>query len=88
MRELDKMVAAHGDAFVIGEFIDWLAESGYAICTLQKTGYGDGSDFYKAWLPKRNSHEEMLADYFEIDLKKIEEERRAILENLQQRHDS
>ncbi len=82
MREVEKLVAAQDESRAISSFIDWLEENGYAICTLQKTGF-HGGDFDEIWMPKRNSHEEMLADYFEIDLNKVEEERRAMLESLQ-----
>jgi hypothetical protein len=33
-------------------------------------------------MPVHFSHEQLLAEYFEIDLQKVEEERRAILEDL------
>lgn len=82
MKEVEKMAAAQKDSRKISDFIDWLADNGYAICTLQKTGF-DGGDFEEVWMHKRKSHEEMLADYFEIDLDKVEEERREILESLQ-----
>jgi hypothetical protein len=84
MKEVDKITAAREESRILSSFIDWLGENGYAICTLQKSGYSKGSDLYEIWRHKRNSHEEMLADYFEIDLDKVEEERGALLESLQQ----
>lgn len=84
MKEVNKISAAQEKSIVISSFIDWLEENDYAICTLQKSGYSERSDFYEVWRHKRNSHEEMLADYFGIDLGKVEQERRALLESLQQ----
>lgn len=84
--ELDKLVAAHGDAFIISEFIDWLGDSGYRICKFQEgiihsNELGDYTP--EGWYPQRKSHEQLLADYFEIDLDKVEKERRELLESLQ-----
>lgn len=73
MSELDKMSAARVDAAIISEFIDFLEENGYAICEVE---------LHDQWWPVRKSYEQLLADYFEIDLKKVEEERRALLEEL------
>jgi len=89
-REIDKLIAAHGDAFIIGEFIDWLGESGYRICAFQEftRHSGELGDCTPAgWYPQRKSYEQLLADYFEIDLKKVEEERREILESIRHEHE-
>lgn len=73
--ELDKMLAVNDKSQVIGEFLDWLRnDKDYVLaeyCT-------DDDNLY----PTHSSIETLLADFFGIDLKKIEEERRAILKSL------
>ena len=71
--ELDKMKAVQGDSQVIGAFIDSLSEQGIHLAK-----YGDGDDMW----PVSKSIEQILADYFEIDLVKVEKERRAILDHI------
>lgn len=63
------------DAQVIGEFIEWLQEQ-YSICWWHE----DSTSFY----PSHVSVEQLLASYFKIDLEKIEQEKRAMLEELRQ----
>lgn len=76
--ECDKMVANQDKSLILSDFVDWLNQNGYAICTLEETpGYPK-----EQWISIRKSYEELFADYFGIDLKKVEQERRTILENL------
>jgi hypothetical protein len=73
--EHEKLKALNGLNQRIGEFIDWLLEEKkYRIC-----GYSDKDKLY--W-PLFGSTESLLADYFNIDLHKLEEEKRAILNEL------
>lgn len=74
--QLAKMQAVQSESQVIGEFIDWLGESGMAICT----GHNGlrGESFY----PVSVSIETMLARYFNVDLQAAERERRAVLADL------
>lgn len=78
MSELDKMLAARDESQAIGNFIEWLGEQGMSICTYNETRYA------YAYSPHRKSIEEILAQYFEIDLGKVEQERRVILENFRE----
>ncbi len=73
--ELDKMLAVKDKSQVIGEFLDWLQhDKKIALAHCE-----DGEDeLYMVY----DSIETLLAEYFGIDLKKIEEERRAILKSL------
>lgn len=72
--ELDKMLAVKDQSQTIGEFLDWLTEvKGYVLAE-----YDENDRLY----PKYSSIETLLAEFFGIDLKKIEEERRAILKSL------
>ena len=68
--ELDKMLDNQNESQAIGEFLDWLTSEGYAICELNK---------HNEWHHVRKGIEQLLADYFNVDLKKAEQEKRAIL---------
>jgi len=64
--ELEKMRGVREESQKIGQFLDWLRGEGMQIV--------DGDDE-----PLYLSIEQLLAKYFEIDLEKVEEERRALL---------
>lgn len=51
---------------VIGEFLDWVLEA-------------KDAELCAANFPLRISHEKLLAEYFDIDLKKVEKERIALM---------
>lgn len=70
--ELDRQKEARdeGHSEAIGAFMEWLGEQCYHICT------SDGDNFY----PTGWSINTLLAAYFKIDLNKVEQERRALLE--------
>jgi len=71
--ELEKLKAVHEDSQKIGEFLDWLLNGkGYYLCECPK------NRFY----PTLKTIEDLLAQYFKIDLKKAEQERRTILDNI------
>ena len=75
--ECDKMVAIRDKSQIIGEFIDWLtSEKGYTIAELDQ----EAEEGYQNYYPVSYSMEKLLAEFFEIDLNKVEAERRAILE--------
>jgi hypothetical protein len=71
---LDAMSLVQTQSQAIGEFIDWLAGQGLAIC-----GSVDGPRGER-YFPDARSIERLLADYFGIDLRAAEEERQAILD--------
>lgn len=72
--ELDKMQEVKEESQKLGAFLDWLESSGRVLCNYIENEY---SDEYR---PVRDSIEEILSYYFDIDLKKAEKEREAILE--------
>lgn len=72
--ELAKMEDARPSSQVIGEFLDWLSDKGLTICAFHPTVRNG------IYHPTHKSIEQTLADYFEIDLNKIENERRQILD--------
>jgi hypothetical protein len=71
--ECEKVRASRDEKLTIEEFLDWAQKRGIELCTPMP---GGGGRFY----PMSRTREMVLMDYFEIDLKKLEEERRAILE--------
>ena len=66
------MIAASDDGQIIGNFLEWAQENGYSLC--RSTGH--------TYAPVRRTTEEILAEYFDIDLTRVEEERRALLERI------
>ena len=81
--ELDKIAKLHEDSQKIGTFLEWLGEKGYRIGLYGRYTDDDGeSEGIEQLIPITKGVEELLADYFEIDLKKAETERRAILEEI------
>lgn len=56
-----------------GAFLAWLEEQGYSICEMDA--------FDRRW-PVQKSKERLLAEHFEIDMNKIEAEKRAMLAKL------
>lgn len=75
--ECEKMRAVHEKSQAIGEFLDWLSERGIILA----------SYYEEAGLsPYRVNIVELLAEYFDIDLDKAEQEKRTILEELRRKN--
>ena len=69
--ECDKMRAVKEKSQAIGEFLEWLhSEKDITLCRLE------GNYDYRII---NISTEKLLAEFFDIDLNKVEEEKRAIL---------
>jgi uncharacterized protein with HEPN domain len=65
---------------IIGEFIEWLGEAkGYHIGQYRE--YQD-DPFFKEMIPIRTSTEKLLAEFFGIDLNKIEKEKLQMLDEI------
>ena len=78
--EHDKLRAISGKSQAIGEFLDWLgAEKHWFLAEWDGIKRADGDE--RAW-PASYSITKLLAEFFEIDLDKIEAEKRAMLEAL------
>lgn len=76
MTEIDKLRAVQPDSQIIGRFLDWLADNNIELCLREKAADG-------LWrTPISASNIEILAQYFDIDLQKLDDEKRAILDNL------
>lgn len=78
--ECERLVANESESSILTDFVDWLNSNGYVICTLEDTqGYPR-----EQFISLRKTYEQLFADYFEIDLKKVEQERRALLASLRE----
>jgi len=90
--ECDKLLKVSKESQSIGAFLDWLSgEKNLTVCEEHEhddTCYGkddirmcESND--GGYVPASLNIEKLLAEYFEIDLDKVEKERRKILEGLQ-----
>lgn len=76
--ETQKMVDAAPQSQNIGEFVEWLENQGIQLAEfVEIEGYSEPK-----LMPVSRSLESVLADYFGIDLKAVEKERRKILASL------
>jgi hypothetical protein len=75
--ELEKMKAVKEKSQAIGEFIEWMQQT-------KGLGFGRYSSILGQYLPAHFNMEKTLAEFFEIDLKKAEAEKLAILLELQE----
>lgn len=76
--EHDKLSTVKDFSQAIGEFLDWASEKGMMLCERS----GERMDYYDDLMPVRKNTTQILADYFEIDLDTLEEEKLAILEEI------
>lgn len=81
--ECEKLAAVSAESQKIGCFLDWLFENGMFIARYIKA---DGYRNEQA-MPIDENIERLLARYFEIDLNKVENERRALIETLREAHE-
>ena len=84
--EHNKLRAIADKSQTVGEFLEWLGEQGLTVCRFQElTRHSDELGDYspEGYYPARTSREKLLAEFFDIDLDKIEAEKRAMLDALQ-----
>ena len=81
--EGEKMLAVHDKSQAIGEFLEWANEQGYVLCTLvPKRDYvGDIMDGQE-YCPQVPRVEQLLAEFFDINLEEVERERQELLAEL------
>lgn len=88
--ECDKLAKVSKESQAIGSFIDWLYGQNISLCQYmdekETREYMDDLDpcEMEHFRPVNRSIETWLAAYFEIDMKKVESERQAILKQLQE----
>lgn len=71
--ELDKMLECHNARVIIGGFLEWAESNGYE---LVKNVTGDGPHFENYQVSVVN--ERVVAECFEIDMAKADQERKAL----------
>lgn len=77
--ECEKMAKVKDKSQIIGEFIDWIIETQkFIVCV--DSGYG-------GYYPVNITIEELLAKFFGIDLNKVEEERRQMLDEIRKKNE-
>ena len=69
-------VIASGEWVTVSDFLGWLDQ-----CGLRIARYGDGG-LSDNLVPDHRGPEQFIADFFDIDLDKIEEERKSILDGI------
>ena len=83
MSELDKLQKIQPKSQTIGEFLDWLNYTKkYAICAWVEITKGEWEIIPEGYYPVRTQVEDLLAEYFNIDLKKVEQEKQKMLDDL------
>lgn len=76
--EHEKLQKIQDQSQMIGDFLSWLQEEkGLSLCSYQ--GEKHKIDL---WCPTDANTSKLLADYFEIDEKKLEEEKQKMLQEL------
>lgn len=79
------MRAVQEESRTIGDFLVWLQENGYVICVWRDpVRVGDHLAQPAGYYPAGRTTEELLADYFGVDLEAAERERQAVLEWVRQ----
>ena len=83
--EGEKLHAVSEELQKLGFFLEWLQQR-YTLCKFyiqdDLTDEEREWDVPEGYYPDRKSIQTILADYFEIDMKKVEEERKQILKEL------
>lgn len=87
--ELEKLRSVRDQSQQIGAFIEWLNAKDYVIGRYLSEAELETADLDingPNIVPIYGSIEKLLAEYFEIDLIKVEEERSKLLEQVQESH--
>ena len=83
MPECEKLKAIQERSQSIGEFLEWLCSTkGVSLMVDMDADPDDINGTVQ--VPMRESKEELLAEFFEIDLDKVEDEKRALLDFIRQ----
>ena len=79
--ECEKLAGVSPQSNVVGEFLDWLShKKEYTICGFYSEEPDEGE-----YHPIDLNIEQLLAEFFEVDLNKVEEERRQILDDIRKK---
>ena len=83
--EHEKLKKVSDQSQTIGEFIDWLQNEAHYVIGQYKTSKGDREILYPVhalYVRSGLCTDKLLAQYFDIDLQKIEEEKRHMLKEI------
>lgn len=80
--ELEKKAEVMDDARAIGAFIDWLRDDKDVVLAHRPTEVGTGV-YYRYY---HHDMRQLLAEFFDIDLQKMEEEKLALIEECRRAH--
>ena len=78
--EHDKLTLCKDQSQIIGEFLDWL--------TYEKSIHLAKWNRYNEMVPDHTNTQELLAEFFEIDLNVLEQEKRTMLDELRKANES
>lgn len=78
--EHEKLQNVKEESQFVGSFLDWAQSQGYFLAMRMDNEDDDGPAEMTVKVPKRI--EELLAEYHDIDLKKLEEEKRHMLDQI------
>lgn len=73
--ECEKLAKVSDKSQTIGAFLEWLQ----GVKEIELAKWSDSDGLY----PEHTTIESLLAEYFEIDMNKVEKERQQILEDIQ-----
>jgi hypothetical protein len=73
--ECEKLAAVSEESNKIGEFLEWLDSQQVTLCK-----WHNGLEMYQPHPFESLSINQLLAQYYDIDLDKVEDERRVLLE--------
>ena len=83
MPECERMRAVKDQSQAIGAFLEWVRSTkGWTLTEPWTDEYGRESR-----IPASFVMEDLLAEFFKIDLKKVEEEKCALLDHIRREHD-
>lgn len=84
--ECDKALAVKGECQVIGNFLEWAEGQGLEFGKFVPVGRHN--DRETEFVPANQKIDKLLAEYFQIDEAKMEQEKRALLDELRRRNNS
>lgn len=70
-----RLTAISDQSQAIGEFLEWLGSQGVWLCEIPEP-------FNETFFPIHRSTQSLLADHFEIDQNRLEQEKRQMLDEL------
>lgn len=95
--EHDKLAKVKDKSQTCGQFLDWLESDGRILCKYHKHtddcgvdrwGHPDCGYSEESLVPIHTSIEDLLAEFFQIDRKKLEQEKRQMLNEIRRANDS